>query len=175
MGESDYHALSRIEIVTGGLLAGFVGGVGMGVVLQFGPNVFELLGALIGSPTVVAGWLVHLTLSMVFGIAFTAIVSHRSIQQFLSEFEDFVGAGVAFGTVIGLLAGGLVLPVAVGQAGVATLPLPFLPLPGLAAELIGAGVFAVGHLIYGLLVGATVATICGVVPARIGDRTATHN
>lgn len=175
MSENNKHTLDRIEILTGGLLAGLVGGVGMGVVLQFGPNVFEILGALVGSPTIVAGWLVHLAVSVFFAIVFTAIVSHRSIRQSLETFIDFVAAGIAFGTVLGLLAGGVILPVAVARAGVVTLPLPFLPLPGLAAELIGAGVFAVGHLIYGLLIGATVATISGVVPSRIADRTPAHN
>lgn len=175
MGENDNQPLDRIEIVTGGLAAGLVGGVGMGLVLFLGPDVFEILGALLGSSTVAAGWFVHLALSIAFGIAFAVVVSRPAAAQFLESFESFVLAGVAFGTALGLLAGGLILPAAVAQAGVATLPLPFLPLPGLAAELLGAAVFAVGHLVYGLLVGATVATISGAVPRRLAERVATHN
>lgn len=177
MAENSKHnrPLSGIEIVTGGFLAGLVGGIGMGIVLYLGPNVFEILGALVGSSTAVAGWFVHLTLSIAFGITFAVALSRRSLAQFVEEFEDYVGAGIAFGTLLGLLAGGFILPLAVGQAGVATLPLPFLPLPGGAAELVGAAVFAVGHLVYGLLVGATLAALSGAVPSRIADRTATHN
>ncbi|GAB3677236.1 hypothetical protein [Halopiger thermotolerans] len=177
MVETTKHSrrLTGIEIVIGGLLSGLVGGVGMGLVLLLGPDVFELLGALLGSATVAAGWIVHLSVSMVFGIAFAVVVSRRSIEQFVTSFDEYVVAGVAFGTGVGLVAGGLILPAAVAQAGVATLPLPFLPLPGLAAELLGAAVFAGGHLVYGLLVGATFATISGAVPRRLADRTPIHN
>lgn len=177
MAETPKHSrrLTGIEIVIGGLLAGLIGGVGMGLVLLLGPDVFEILGALLGSSTVAAGWLVHLSVSVVFGIAFALVVSRRSIRQFVASFDEYVGAGIAFGTVVGLIAGGLILPAAVAQAGVAVLPLPFLPLPGLAAELLGAAVFAVGHLVYGLLVGATFATISGAVPRRFADWTPSHN
>ena len=161
--------------MTGGFLSGLVGGIGMGIVLYLGPNVFEILGALVGSSTAVAGWFVHLTLSIAFGIAFAVIVSRPALAEYVRSFEDFVGAGIAFGTVLGLLAGGFILPLAVAQAGVGTLPLPFLPLPGGAAELVGAAVFAVGHLVYGLLAGAMLAAISGAVPRRIAERTAIHN
>lgn len=167
--------LTGIEIVIGGLVAGLVGGVGMGLVLLLGPDVFEILGALLGSATVAAGWIVHLSVSMAFGIAFALVVSRRSVRQFVGSFDEYAGAGVAFGTVLGLVVGGLILPAAVARAGVATLPLPFLPLPGTAAELVGAAVFAVGHLVYGLFVGATFATISGAVPRRFADRTPMHN
>ena len=169
------NPLSGIEIVTAGFLAGLVGGIGMGIVLYLGPNIFEILGALAGSSTAVAGWFVHLTLSIAFGIAFAVIVSRRTVAEYVRSFEDFVGAGIAFGTVLGLLAGGFILPLAVAQAGVGTLPLPFLPLPSGASELLGAAVFAVGHLVYGLLVGATIAAISGAVPSRTAGRTTTHN
>ncbi len=170
MGVTITDDLDRIEVLTGGLTAGLAGGIGMGLVLQFGPNIFEILGALLGSETVVAGWLVHLGLSALFGITFAVLVSHPSVAQFVETFESYVGAGIAFGTVLGILAGGLILPIAVGQAGVTTLPLPFLPLPGVVAELVGAAVFAIGHLVYGAIVGAVFATIVGAVPARVADR-----
>ncbi|AEH36716.1 hypothetical protein [Halopiger xanaduensis] len=177
MAERHKHerTLTGIEIVIGGLLAGLVGGVGMGLVLLLGPDVFEVLGALLGSSTIAAGWIVHLAVSMGFGIAFAVVVSRPAVRQFVGSFDEYAGAAVAFGTALGLLVGGLILPAAVAQAGVATLPLPFLPLPGLAAELLGAAVFAVGHLVYGLLVGATFGTINGAVPRRLADRTPTHN
>lgn len=174
MSVNNNQPLEGVEVLTGGLTAGLAGGIGMGLVLQLGPNVFEILGALIGSSTIVAGWLVHLTLSILFGIVFATIVSRPALGEFVGTFESYVGAGIAFGAVLGILAGGLILPVAVSQAGVAVIPLPYLPLPGLAAELLGAATFAVGHLVYGTILGAVLATIVGAVPARFADRTVPH-
>ena len=103
-------------------------------------------------------------LSALFGLAFAAIISRRSIQKFVDTFREYIIAGI----VLGIVAGGLIFPVAMTRAGVATYHLPFLPVPGLAGEL-----FAVGHLVYGLVLGAVFAAVNGAAPKTIHGRVST--
>ncbi|WP_436344907.1 hypothetical protein [Natronorubrum sp. FCH18a] len=172
MGENDTRTLDGIGIWGGGFTGGLVGGIAMGLVLHLGANQIELLGGLVpGTGTAVAvGWTVHLLLSVVFGLLFAAIASSSTVQQLLVTFTDYVVVGLLFGAVLGLFAGGVLFPVAMQGAGVATLPLPFLPVPGVAAELISALLFALGHLVYGLLLGAVFATVNGVAPVGLRER-----
>ena len=58
----------------GGVVAGLVAGVGMGLVIQFGAGTMALVGALYGFPTVFAGWVAHLFHSVVFALVFVAVV-----------------------------------------------------------------------------------------------------
>lgn len=161
-----------VGIWGGGVIAGIVAGLAMGFVLHFGANLIELLGGLAPIPveSVGLGWLMHSIVSIAFGLVFAAVVSRRPIRRHLTTFTEMVLAGFAYGAFIGILAGGLVFPVAMGRAGVAALPLPFLPVPGAAGEFIAAIIFAIGHLLYGLVLGASFATINGITPAPIRDR-----
>lgn len=155
----------------GGVVAGIVAGLAMGFVLHFGANLIELLGGLAPVPgqSVPLGWLMHSLVSIAFGLVFAAIVSRRPVRRHLASFTEMVLAGFAYGAFIGILAGGLVFPVAMGRAGVAALPLPFLPVPGAAGEFIAAIIFAIAHLVYGLVLGAAFATINGITPAGVLD------
>lgn len=164
-----------VGIWGGGVIAGIVAGLAMGLILHFGANLIELLGGLAPIPgeSVSLGWLMHILVSIAFGLVFAAVVSRRSIRRNLTTFSEMVLAGFVYGTFIGVLAGGLVFPVAMGRADIAALPLPFLPIPGAAGEFIAAIIFAIGHLVYGLVLGATFATINGITPAGVPDRLTT--
>ncbi|MDS0475418.1 hypothetical protein [Natrinema sp. 1APR25-10V2] len=164
--------LDGVGIWGGGLTGGLVAGIAMGLVLHLGGNQIELLGGLAAEPEMAigVGWTIHLMLSIAFGLLFAAIVSRRVIQDQIDEFNDYVIAGLAFGTVVGLFAGGVVFPVAMERAGVATLPLPYLPVSGPAAELFSALLFGLGHLVYGLVLGAVFAAVNGVTPSGVRER-----
>lgn len=172
MGVDNIHTPDGIGIWGGGFIGGLVAGIAMGLVLHFGANLVELLGGLIpGTGVAVAvGWTVHLSLSVLFGLMFAAAASRPMLQEQVTTFTDYVIGGLLFGAVLGLFAGGLLFPVAMQGAGVATLPLPFLPVPGVAGELLSALVFALGHLVYGLVLGAVFATINGVTPVGLHKR-----
>ncbi|QRV14140.1 hypothetical protein JMJ58_14470 [Haloterrigena salifodinae] len=171
MGENDNHDLDGVGVWGGGFTGGLVGGIAMGLVLHLGAGQIELLGALIaGSETAVGvGWTVHMVLSALFGLAFAALVSRRAVQDLVDSFSDYLVVGLVFGALLGLFAGGLLFPLAMQQAGVAALPLPFLPIPGVAGELVSALLFAIGHLVYGLVLSAVFATVNGVVPGGVGE------
>ena len=161
----------------GGFTGGLAGGIAMGLVLHLGGNQIELLGGLAPIPgtDVGVGWTIHLILSVLFGLVFATIISRETVQEFVNSFTEYVIAGIAFGTGLGIVAGGLIFPVAMSRAGVATLPLPFLPVPGLAGELFAALLFAIGHLVYGLVLGAAFATVNGITPATIRERVTPSN
>lgn len=171
MSDDDTHTIDGIGVWGGGFTGGLVAGIAMGVVLHFGAGQIELLGALVPGPgaAVGVGWMIHMILSVLFGLGFAAIASRRRVQELVDSFVDYVIFGLVFGALLGLFAGGLLFPTAMERAGVATLPLPFLPVPGVAGELVSALLFAIGHLVYGLVLGAVFATINGVVPAGVGE------
>ena len=171
MGENSTHDLDGVGVWGGGFTGGLVGGIAMGLVLHLGAGQIELLGALLPGPgpAVGVGWTVHMILSVLFGLAFGALASRGVVQDLVDSFSDYLVVGLVFGTLLGLFAGGVLFPVAMEQAGVASLPLPFLPVPGIAAELFSALLFAIGHLVYGLVLGAVFATVNGVVPRGVGD------
>lgn len=155
-----------VEVWGGGVTAGIAGGVVMGLVMHFGADLVELLGGLAPIPGTAAsvGWTIHMIISILFGLLFAVIVSRPVVRTSLETFSAYLIAGLAFGAALGILAGGLIFPVAMVRAEVATLPLPFLPVPGLAGELLAASIFAIGHLLYGLVVGGVFAIINGVFP-----------
>ncbi|QFU81410.1 hypothetical protein [Natronorubrum aibiense] len=172
MGDNTTHELDSVGVWGGGFTGGLVGGIAMGLVLHLGANQIELLGGLVpGSETALAaGWTFHLIISVLFGLLFAALASRDVVQELVETFTDYVIVGLAFGALLGLFAGGVLFPVAMAGAGVETLPLPFLPLPGMAGELVSALLFALGHLVYGLVLGAVFAAINGVTPAAVERR-----
>lgn len=171
MGEnnSQMRELDGVGVWGGGITGGLVAGIAMGLVLHFGGNQIELLGGLAADPgaAVGVGWTIHLMLSMLFGLLFAAITSREAVRELVETFSDYVVTGLVFGALLGLFAGGVLFPIAMGRVGVATLPLPFLPVPGLAAELVSALLFALGHLVYGIVLGAVFATVNGVTPSGV--------
>lgn len=164
-----------VGIWGGGAVSGIVAGVVMGVIMHFGANLIEVLGGLVPGPdpALGIGWVVHMAISVAFALVFAGVVSRPSIRESVIDFTDFLVAGLIFGALIGIIAGGVVFPVAMQGAGVAALPVPFLPIPGVAGEFAAAVIFAIAHLAYGLTLAAAFATINGVTPTRVSDRIAT--
>lgn len=128
-----------------GIGAGIVGGIGMGLVLQF-LGAMPLIGSLYGQPTLLAGWIAHLFHSVLFGLVFVAAVTRTDLRAFVGSLPGAIGIGTAYGALLGVTTGPFVLPLwanAVAGAG--------LPVPSFGLESFGA------HLLFGLLLGVVYA------------------
>src|SRR6056297_440375 len=145
----------------GGVVAGLVAGVGMGLVIQFGAGTMALVGALYGFPTVFAGWVAHLFHSVVFALVFVAVVSQPLLSDYTTTATELVGLGLGYGAALGVFTGGFLLPAGLNAVGARELPVPLLPIPGLVGEFTFPVVLGVAHLVYGVLLGAVYATIAG--------------
>ena len=134
-----------------GALAGIAAGVVFGVMMQMmtAPTpdggkmpMIAMVAMVVGSQSLVVGWLYHLFNSAVIGGLFGSVLGDRVVG---------IGGGLAWGAVWGLLwwvLGALILmPILLGMP-------PFAPLqmPPMRPVAMGS---LVGHLIYGLILGAT--------------------
>ena len=170
MDSEQHQSGTGLSIWGGGVVGGLVGGIAMGLVLHLGANQIHLFGALVGDPTVLTGWIVHLTFSVVFGLVFATLVSSVVVDTVIGTFSDYVVSGLAYGSILGLFSGGFLLPLSLSQLGAVTYPAPFLPLPGIGGELLFALLLAIAHLVYGVTIGGVYATINGSAPAVVTDR-----
>lgn len=162
--ETEDDRLWKLEAraVGAGAAAGFVAGIGMGVVLQFGTGILPVLGGLVGGVSLLRGWVVHMFISVTYGVLFAIFVAYPPVQSFLDDFEvvDYTLVGVTYAVMIAAVTI-TVLPF-VFEAPVMTAaaepPFPNVPGPT-AMGLLPAALFGVGHLVYGTILGAIYAVI----------------
>lgn len=166
--ETDGHWLVRLEAraVGVGALGGFLAGIAMGILFQVGTGVLPFLGAFLGETSLLLGWIVHLLISVVYGVVFTVLVAYPPIQSFMHEFRfrDYVLAGIVYATMV-------------AAATIAVLPFVFevpwaaVPAGAQLSDLLEStlgGVFAlvmfsVAHVVYGAIVGGVYAAFGEVV------------
>lgn len=117
-----------------GAIAGFAGGVAFGVLLQ-GMGLMTVISRLVQADSIALGWMSHLVISWVFGIAFALAVKVRGVG-------DGLAWGLAYGAVLWVVAG------LTGLHGILGVPLGFT---GTAALIL------VGHLLYGAALGLAYA------------------
>ncbi|MES3161683.1 MAG: hypothetical protein PPP55_08970 [Halorubrum sp.] len=159
-----------------GAVGGAVAGVAMGVVLHGVLGLMPTIGALVGIETVLAGWAVHLFNSTVFGVLFVAVFDRPFFDTLRSDVGGCLSLGVVHSALLGVITGGLLLPTSIALAGATSLPVPTLPLPGVTATLEFGVVIAIAHLIYGVVLGRTVAAFTladgaiGWLPVDPADR-----
>ncbi|MFC6941696.1 hypothetical protein ACFQE8_17245 [Salinirubellus sp. GCM10025818] len=135
------------------IAGGLVAGVGMGLIMHFVMGAMPLIGALVGQPTVLAGWILHMLISVVFALTFAAIVARTSFREY--GLVGMIGLGAAYGIVLEIVAAGFVLPLWANAVGAGPLPVPFLVPMGFLT-----------HIVFGVLLGA----VFGYAVTR--DRTA---
>ena len=136
--------------VFAGAIAGVAGGVVFGIMMQMmtAPTpdggkmpMIAMVAMVVGSQSLVVGWLYHLFNSAVIGGLFGFVLGDRVVE---------IGGGLAWGAAWGLLwwvLGALILmPMLLGMPALAPLRMP--PMRPVAMGSL------VGHLIYGLIVGA---------------------
>lgn len=139
------------------LLAGAVGGLtagaAMGLVLHFLLDMMPVVAALIGGESVAVGWIVHLFNSTVFGLLFVPLARSGPGREMTETLGGCFSLGVTHGALLGLLTGGLLLPLSLQVLGTSALPVPLLPVPGAVPDFEFALLLAVAHLLYGLVLG----------------------
>jgi hypothetical protein len=114
-----------------------------------------MIGQIVGSPTVTAGWLYHLFNSAVIGAIFGWLLGTRVHGD---------GSGLSWGAGHGFawwILGGLILmPVMLGMPAFAPLMMPGM-------QMVAAGSL-IGHLIYGLILGGVYVAFVQRVPRAVG-------
>ncbi|MEV6678594.1 hypothetical protein AB0N09_17295 [Streptomyces erythrochromogenes] len=128
-----------------GAAAGLVGGVGMGIWMSVSRPMMDtamitMVAGLLGSTNAFAGWLIHLAIAAFAGIAF-GVVLGRFAQR------------LAPSVVLGLLYGALWWAVGALWIMPANMSMPVFTWNEVTASSLGA------HLVFGLLAGATFASI----------------
>jgi hypothetical protein len=122
-----------------GVVGGLVGGIGFGVLMQV-MGMIPMVAMLVGSDSVGIGWLVHLVISAGIGASFGLLFGAAATGA-----ARAIGLGAAYGAVWWVLGGLLIMP--------AWLGMPVFTFT------IAAWMSLVGHLIYGVLLGAVYALV----------------
>jgi uncharacterized membrane protein YagU involved in acid resistance len=132
--------------VVGGLIAGVVMGIMMQMMMAPTPDggqmpMIAMVGQIVGSPTVAAGWIYHLFNSAVIGAIFGWLLGDK-----VHGFGAALGWGAAYGFVWWILGGLILMPVMLGMS-------PFAPLMMPPMRMMAMGSLF-GHLIFGMILGA---------------------
>ena len=128
-------------------VGGLVAGVAMGAAMNAVTDVVTVIGALYGTPAPVVGWMTHLFHSVVFAVAFAALLRGTGTLRSWRHRRRSLALGVGFGATLWLVAAGVVMPLWLRAAGLDA-ALPNLTLVGLG-----------GHLLWGAIVGAWVGEL----------------
>jgi hypothetical protein len=127
-----------------GTVAGVLAGVAMGGVFLATNDVLPVIGSLYDVQNPVVGWITHLFHGVVFALA--ALPGFASLRRTRGGGSGPVAAvaGVAWGSVLWLVAAGVVMPLWLRAVGIEA-PFPNLPLVGLTAHVVWGGVLGVAY------------------------------
>lgn len=136
--------------VVAGTVAGLIAGVVFGIMMQMmtaptpdGKEIpmMQMVAMVVGSESVASGWIYHLFNSAVIGAIFGWLFGNR-----LSGYGSGLMWGGLYGIVWWVLGGLVLMPLFLGMA-------PFAPLMMAPMRMVAVGSL-IGHLIYGLILGA---------------------
>jgi len=131
-----------------GGLAGLIAGIPFGLMIQFMVGAMGAVGALWGFPmNIGAGWVIHLINSIIFGLVFAWFLSTNALSRFRQSWLWSAGAGIVYGIVVWFIFIGFVWPIWLGAVGFPPGPMS-LPAPYFAMKPL------IGHLVYGVILGA---------------------
>lgn len=131
------------------IIAGLIGGVVFGIMMQMmtAPTpdggqmpVIAMIGQIVGSPTVAAGWIYHLFNSAVIGAVFGWLLGER-----VHGYASALGWGATYGFAWWIIGGLILMPLMLGMP-------PFAPLTMAPMQMVAVGSL-IGHLIYGSILG----------------------
>ena len=131
--------------ITAGLVAGVAFGIMMQMMTAPTPDggrmpMIAMVGKIIGSPTLAAGWAYHLFNSVVIGAIFGWIIGGRAF-----DYTRGFGWGAAYGFAWWILGSLILMPLFLGMT-------PFAPLMMPPMRMVAVGSLF-GHLVYGLILG----------------------
>lgn len=137
-----------ITAIVGGLVAGIV----MGLILSVGNGIMATIGQFTGEPSPWIGWIVHLGFSIVSAAGFLLVLSMRPIEVAFRNRIDTMLLAIVYSALLASSTWGFVIPVFAGFWG--AFPLSATPDAMSVAQF--TIILGVGHLIWGLVVGAIV-------------------
>lgn len=141
-----------------GAAAGLVGGVVFGLMMQMmtAPtpdggqmSMIAMVGQIVGSPTVGAGWVYHLFNSAVIGAIFGWLLGDRAAQGYATS----VGWGAVYGIAWWIIGGLVLMPVLLGMPAFSPLRMPPMRIVAVGS--------LVGHLIYGMITAGAFVMLRG--------------
>jgi hypothetical protein len=144
--------------VVAGLIAGVVFGMMMQMMMAPTPDggqmpMLAMVGQIVGSPTVGAGWLYHLFNSAVIGAIFGWLLGAR-----VHGYASALGWGAAYGFAWWIIGGLVLMPLFLGMPAFAPLMMPPMRLVAVGS--------LIGHLIYGLILAGVFAWLYRSVQHR---------
>lgn len=152
--------VERSPIVVGAIV-GLLAGIPTGIVLQLGTELMSVFGGIIGTESVVVGWLLHLVMSAVFGAFFGWHVEWPVFRTLTNSVAGSVLWGVIFGIVwYAYVVVGVVVPGVSELLGASSGGHPLGQIPGPALEdLLPAAAFSLAYILWGGLLGFGYATL----------------
>ena len=137
--------------VAGGLIGGVVFGLMMQMMMAPTPDggqmpMMAMIGQIVGSPTVGAGWVYLLFNSAVIGAVFGWLLGDR-----VHGYASALGWGAAYGFAWWIVGGLILMPMFLGMS-------PFAPLMMPPMRMVAIGSL-VGHLLFGMILGGAYARL----------------
>ncbi|MGH7564175.1 MAG: hypothetical protein ACREK5_07110 [Gemmatimonadota bacterium] len=148
--------------ILSGAVAGILGGIVFGIMMQMmtAPTpegmrmpMMAMVAMVVGSTSIVAGWVYHLFNSAVIGGLFGLLLGGR-----VRSVGGGLGWGAAWGVVWWILGGLILMPLLLGMPAFASLQMPEMRMVAVGS--------LVGHLVYGLVLGAAYAKLGLRAPTR---------
>ncbi|MFA7324695.1 MAG: hypothetical protein WC005_10090 [Candidatus Nanopelagicales bacterium] len=121
----------------GGLVGGIVGGMAFGMLMQM-MSFMPKIAMLVGSDSVVIGWVAHMAISMALGVAFGVIVA-----RLRAGYAGFAVLGIMYGVMWWVLGALLLMPAKLGM--------PTFQFDTMAWQSL------MGHMIFGAILGLITA------------------
>jgi xanthosine utilization system XapX-like protein len=131
--------LTMVGRLVNGIVGGLAGGLLFGILMQ-AIGMIPMVAMLVGSKSVVVGWLVHLAISSFIGASFAVLFGSRATQILPAALF-----GLGYGVVWWVLGGLLIMPARLGMGVFTFNTMAWLSL--------------LGHLVYGLAVGIVFALL----------------
>ncbi len=128
-----------VRRATAGVAGGLVGGLAFGIMMQQ-MGMMPMVAALVGSTAPAVGWTVHLLISAFFGAAFGVLLGAKVTGP-----VSGVLLGVGYGAVLWVVGALILMPARLGM--------PLFAINDMTINSL------VGHLVFGLLLGAVASLV----------------
>jgi two-component system OmpR family sensor kinase len=126
------------------ILTGLFAGVAMGVFFVVATDVLPVIGALYGVQSPLIGMVTHLFHSVIFALIYAGACARPSLSGWLSRPLRGGVAGIVWGTMLWLVAAGVIMPLLLRGVGLMA-ALPNLPAVGFVSHAIWGGVLGVSY------------------------------
>ncbi len=130
---------SMVQSIVRGVLGGLAGGIVFGMLMQM-MGMIEMVAMLVGSEAAGVGWVVHLAISAFIGASFGVLLGSR-----VTSLGSGLMMGAGYGLVWWVLGALIAMPAQLGM--------PLLQINDVSLKSL------MGHLIFGLILGAVVAVL----------------